>query len=657
MKLMKPPLKGRIRSKKELYTFAKKAFGLRFARHAVCSGHQAPLDAVWDIYSGNVRNAVIVGSRMSGKTSIIAFLHSAFALTYEGCESVSVAARKDQAKYCYDYVRRMLYYHPLFQKYTPPPQTPNHSSERLILHTGSIIRILPATEKGLNAPHPHKVFFDEVDLIDWYIIQQGLSMAKSDEAKGIVGQQVFASSWKRSFGPLARIVKAFTGGVDWNGNAVDFVGGKVYRWCVFDVMKRCESPSWCEECKRITKKLSSGEEISFYDICQGRGLHADGFLPRHEAIMRFIQMDEAIFRSEWLSDEPAPAYAVFNIPPTSYLTDWDIDNFPDAGIVVGVDVGTSSPTVFLLIQVLPSGIAIVFDEIRRYGLSISGIVEEARRILEKYGSRIIAFVLDPRATLVLKEMQSLRIKVVPAPFLYSNTAARQQEKINRIRLIQAALDVSVLGIPRLYFVSHKCELLLREMKEYAFETDPEGNPTDKLPDGYDDGIDALAYAFSFMEVSGLIRRDVPLEFIKKDFEVVKRYISQQGDGVKLDEQPRDVTSDQDPLYRRLRQIIDEQMRRYPSTFSNELSPVMPSPEVLDERMLQLMRQMTEIFKVANNPEIPEEEREKLQKVAQEIKKDLERAWTAAEIKAILSGQVINPNESIPFFFTDALFRL
>jgi hypothetical protein len=65
------PLKGLIKTKKDLFNFAKNAFGLRFARHAVCEHHQAPLDAVWDIYSQQVRNAIIIGSRMSGKTSLV----------------------------------------------------------------------------------------------------------------------------------------------------------------------------------------------------------------------------------------------------------------------------------------------------------------------------------------------------------------------------------------------------------------------------------------------------------------------------------------------------------------------------------------------------------------------------------------------------------
>jgi hypothetical protein len=645
------PLKGLIKTKKDLFNFAKNAFGLRFARHAVCEHHQAPLDAVWDIYSQQVRNAIIIGSRMSGKTSLVAFLQVLFSLSYDNCESVSVAARVDQAKLCYDYIRRMLYRHEIFAKYTPPPQSPNHSSERLILHNGSIIRILPATEKGLNAPHPHKVFFDEVDLIDWAVLQQGLSMAKGDETAGIVGQQIFASSWKKSFGPLARLSKAILSGGALGEGGQNLIGGRVYRWCVFDVMKRCPSSKACEECKLVKKTLSTGEEISFYDICQGRCLKSDGFLPREEAWERFIQMDEAVFRSEWLSDEPTPLYAVFNIPPSAYLCAWNPTQI-NGRIVVGVDVGTSAPTVFLLLQVLPSGIVVVFDEIRRYSASIKAIIEEAYRIQSKYNPEV--FVVDPRSAMVIKEMQDARLRAQPAPFLFTNTSARMQEKINRIRLVQNALDVSPWGFPRLFFVSERCELLLKEMRDYSFETDAEGNPTDKLPDGNDDGIDALAYAFSYLEVNGFLPRAVPVEVIRNDWEVVRQYILHQGEVAKVAEVSQPLVRSealQAEIVRRMRALIAEQMR----SVQPFVNAYLPTPEMLDDRIAQKLHQIEELRHLAQVPDLPHEERERIRRVLAEMQEDVEKAWTAMELKSVMSAHDVSTG-SLPLFFLDILFR-
>jgi len=660
-KRMKSPLKNLIRNKEQLFNFALKAFGFRFSRHPVCANHTAQLDFVWDVYSQNVRNAVVIGSRMSGKTTAIAFLHSLFALTFDFCESVSIASTKTQSKQCYDYVRRILTYNPLFYKYVPPPQSPNHSSERLVLHNGSMIRILTATEKGLNAPHPNKVFFDEVDLIDWNVLQQGLSLAKGNEKAGILGQQIFASSWKKSFGPLTRLTRAITTG-DWgdgmsSSESIKLLGGKVYRWCFFDIMKRCKDKSWCEECKKIKKKLSSGEEVSFFDICQGRGLFADGFLPREEALVRFIQLDEAVFRSEWLSEEPTPLFAVFSISPLSYLSDWDWKKVAGSSrLIVGVDIGTSAPTVFLLMQVLPSSLVVVFKEIRKYHTSVSSIVEEAKRIAAQYQPE--CFVIDPRATMVLRDFQLSGLRAFSAPILYASTAARTQEKLNRIRLIQSALD-TVRGIPRLYFVVPHCEMLLKEMKDYAFETDAEGNPTDKLPDGNDDGIDALAYAFSFMEASGYLRRDVPADVLALDFELIRPYLMDKEKLEKVDAgAATEIKTLENEIIRQMREYVRRNMEIYQQSVSvpGVQSYPTPRPEDIDDKMMKKMHELRQLYELAQSSNLPVEERAKIAAIAAEIEEELKAAWTKAEIQSILATYGVGGANVLPFSFTDLLFR-
>jgi hypothetical protein len=320
--------------------------------------------------------------------------------------------------------------------------------------------------------------------------------------------------------------------------------------------------------------------------------------------------------------------------------------------VVGVDVGASAPTVFLLLQVLPSGIVVVFDEIRRYGASIKSIVEEARRIQVKYNPEV--FVVDPRSTMVIKELQDAKIRAISAPFLFSNTAAKTQEKINRIRLIQNALDISTWGFPRLFFVKERCELLLKEMKDYAFETDAEGNPTDRLPDGNDDGIDALAYAFSFLEVNGFLPRLVPAEVVKNDWGVLSQFILNEEEVAKIGQVSEPlVQSDalQDEIARRMRALLAEQMRNAQPL----VNTILPPPEMLDERIMRKLSQIEELRKMAQNPDLPAEEREKIKKILSEMQEDLEKAWVAAEIQAIISSQTFSFND-LPTLFLDLLFR-
>jgi len=253
--------------------------------------------------------------------------------------------------------------------------------------------------------------------------------------------------------------------------------------------------------------------------------------------------------------------------------------------------------------------------------------------------------------MVIRELQDAKIRAVPAPFLFANTAAKSQEKLNRIRLVQNALDISSWGFPRLYFVKERCELLLKEMKDYSFEVDAEGNPTDKLPDGNDDGIDALAYAFSYLEVNGLLPRVVPAEVVRNDWEVVKQFVLDEREVAKINEVSEPLIQTdvlEEEIVRRMRAVLAEQMKSaQPLT-----NTVLPSPEALDEKMVRKLHQIEELRKMAQNPDLPVEERDKIKKILREMQEDLEKAWVAAEIQSIVSSQ----GEGAPFFFLDLLFR-
>ena len=48
--------------------------GFHFSRKAICEGHVAPLDIFWSLFSGELRDALIIGNRSGGKTLMLALL-------------------------------------------------------------------------------------------------------------------------------------------------------------------------------------------------------------------------------------------------------------------------------------------------------------------------------------------------------------------------------------------------------------------------------------------------------------------------------------------------------------------------------------------------------------------------------------------------------
>jgi len=74
------------RTKEELWYYFKAQFGMDLVREAVCSGHAAQLDVLWDILRGEHSNYLIVTNRHGGKTFSIAALVFGMALWRPGTE-------------------------------------------------------------------------------------------------------------------------------------------------------------------------------------------------------------------------------------------------------------------------------------------------------------------------------------------------------------------------------------------------------------------------------------------------------------------------------------------------------------------------------------------------------------------------------------------
>jgi uncharacterized coiled-coil DUF342 family protein len=108
---------------------------------------------------------------------------------------------------------------------------------------------------------------------------------------------------------------------------------------------------------------------------------------------------------------------------------------------------------------------------------------------------------------------------------------------------------------------------------------------------------------------------------------------------------------QDEIARRMRALLAEQMKNAQTL----VNTVLPTPEVLDERIMRKLSQIEELRKMAQNPDLPVEEREKIKKILSEMQEDLEKAWVAAEIQAIVSSQTFSFN-NLPALFLDLLFR-
>jgi hypothetical protein len=101
----------------------------------------------------------------------------------------------------------------------------------------------------------------------------------------------------------------------------------------------------------------------------------------------------------------------------------------------------------------------------------------------------------------------------------------------------------------------------------------------------------------------------------------------------------------------MRALLAEQMK----SAQPLVNTVLPSPEVLDEKIMRKLSQIEELRKMAQNPDLPAEDREKIKKILGEMQEDIEKAWVAAEIQSIVSAQAFSTS-GLPTLFLDLLFR-
>lgn len=167
-----------------------------------------------------------LASRGSGKTldlALLNFLESIF----KGVEVCNASDTLDQAAKCYSYYLG-FWNEELFQQHVGVRRS--IQSETVLANGGSML-ITSGTTKGLNGQHPNKTRIDEVELIDWVTLQEGLSMSQTITNKYGThkGSDILTSTRKFAGGTVQRLM-----------DEADDKHIKVYSSCVWEVISRCE---------------------------------------------------------------------------------------------------------------------------------------------------------------------------------------------------------------------------------------------------------------------------------------------------------------------------------------------------------------------------------------------------------------------------------
>ena len=444
------------RNREELFGFCRTYFGWHFARHSVTEGNTAPLDVLAKLFFEEVLDVILLASRSSGKTLLLAQLSALNSLFKPGAETAALGAVVYQAEKMFRYFQQM-FVHELFSEDLGP------SIMRMTrLKNGSSVQILTGTVTGTNAPHPHKAIADEVELIDWSVLQQFFSMARSE--RGIAGQNILASTRKVPFGSMQRLLDKVS-----SEPSFPF---KVLTWDTFDVLQRCDG-SQCARCREIVRVE---DEKSFFDTCGRRAKESDGFYLLQDAHRKFVTLDANVWDSEWENKKPARSGLVYKEMPDDRYVPLYFD--PSKTTFAGVDDGFVHPFCFLLMQSDTSDNVYVVKELYGSQVEHSTWIGQVNDLFSAYGLRKAEVVLyvDVRASALIAELRK-------AGFTVRGRSLAVTDSIRHVKKW-------VIGKmhPKLFIDSEECPNLHREMGLYRYQQRSElPKPVD------DDSTDALRY--------------------------------------------------------------------------------------------------------------------------------------------------------------------
>jgi len=259
-------------SPEELLDFIWVFWGLKIPRARVCPEHTPPAEYVVAAFFEEVLDCVCWANRSGGKTfngALVTWLDSVFK---SGCETKILGGSGEQSLRMYEHMKGFI---------TPPFQ---HLVEGEALRTrthlvnGSNIQILTASSKSVRGPHPQKLKLDEVDEFEDRIYEAALLIPKS--ALGIKASVQIYSTMHKAYGLMNRVIT----------EAAES-GYRVFKWCVFDVMERCEGRD-CGTCE-------------LWEDCEGRARQADGFYPVEDAISAKRKVSRETWESEMLCKMPS----------------------------------------------------------------------------------------------------------------------------------------------------------------------------------------------------------------------------------------------------------------------------------------------------------------------------------------------------------------
>ena len=290
-------LSNGITTDDELHAIIRIFLGYNVARVSQCDNHVAPFSFIADQYFERHNDVIGFANRTGGKTLNVAILNVIEAIFKGNLEILSAGAVQEQAKRGYTYFSDMMTGNPQMAM-----QVISMNQQMTLLSNQAKVGIIMATWAGFNSPHPQKLRVDEIEMVAWRVLMQGLSMPISND------------HWQQGT-CLTSTRKVMSGTMQHMLDEADTRGFKVYNWCIFDVLEKCtrechDDPVY-GDCPIYSFKDADGTEKV---VCGGRAhdLPEDnGFYKIADFVSKVKVLDHETVEAEWLNESPMAGRLVY----------------------------------------------------------------------------------------------------------------------------------------------------------------------------------------------------------------------------------------------------------------------------------------------------------------------------------------------------------
>lgn len=477
-------IKKGFEDEEDLYFYIEQILGYTIPRKKFCPEHISPWNFIRDIFFDKVRFCFAYGARGAGKTMMIA-LNNHLKMMYKQCpiDITLAAATLDQADKGYAHFLS-FFSDPMLRPFVYQ----SIKSKTTLLNNSELI-ITSGTMKGLNGAHSQICCLDELELMDYSLLGEALSisMSKKDKVhdRMIPSLDIWASTRKRGIGTVSRILEES-----------EEKNMAIYCFCCWETLEKC------------TRKCEGDKDWGdcvIWDKCQGRAHDTNGWYPIADFIQKVVNLPKPTFEAQWENKSPSGGPKVFG-------STWDekihVLSWVDGGIfksfhsifhekeipkewrkIGGMDFGSNF--YYGSIAIEPKyGIWIVFFE----------YFYKEERLMATHGDKIIQSPYfmqirriygDPSAKQGIIDMNDILKKKAKRKLIYPALNAL----IEGVDAFKKKLEVSPSnGLPGI-FVMDTCIELRREMRGWEHEVLPDGKPDlDSFEDGNDHGIDSIRYS-------------------------------------------------------------------------------------------------------------------------------------------------------------------